>query len=382
MTDGSDQRLLVPDLARGVMLLLIAAANTHYWFRQDPDAPDVVENLIASLLYLLVDARAYPLFAFLLGFGLATLARRSVRRGLATGLDRERAEELAIALLRRRGMWLAAFGAVHALLFAQDILGVYGLITIMVAGIVTTRRRWAALVLAGTTCALSTLFLLLVGPEAALARRYGSAAQALFEEGLIRFPTNLVVWAVSLPATVLFSMALPSALLGAWSAGHGPIEHPHRHRTLLTVLFLAGLVVPTVVTTMLWSDTSGSDDMARVLVAWHQGLAGLPAGIAYLALIALVCAHHATGTGLLGRALVATGKRALTAYLAQTLLMVLIAGSLRLIGVDSLALSCQLLIATIVWAGSVLFCYSAERSGVRGPAERLLRHLMAPNPRK
>lgn len=378
----SGQRLLVPDLARGVMLLFIAAANTHYWFRRDPDAPEAIESLISSLSSLLIDARVYPLFALLLGFGLATLADRSIRTELATGLDRGQAEQRTTSLLRRRGLWLMAFGVVHALIFAQDILGVYGLITIVVAGIVTTRRRWAALILAGTVCVLSTLFLLLVGPEAALTRRHGSAAQALFEEGLTQISTNLVVWTVSTPATVMLSMALPSALLGAWMAGRGSIERPHRFRPRLTALFLVGFVVPTIVTPMLWAGTNGSGPFAHVLIAWHQGVAGLLAGVAYLALISLTASHHLTGTGVLGRALAATGKRALTVYLSQTVLMVLIAGVLRLGGIDALALSWQLLVAVVSWAVPALLCSLTERHGTRGPAEQLLRHLMTTNTRK
>ncbi|MGW5875371.1 hypothetical protein ACWFMI_02295 [Nocardiopsis terrae] len=270
----SGQRLLVPDLARGAMLLLIAVANTRYWFRQDPDAPRLMEDLVSGLLHLLVDARAYPLFALLLGFGLAVLAHRSVQAGLAAGLDREQAERHATALLRRRGLWLTAFGAVHALVFAQDVLGAYGLITITVAGIVTARRWRAALALAGVVCVLSTLFLLVVGPEAALDRGHGSAARVLFEEGLAGAVTNLAAWVVLAPATVLSSMALPGALLGAWLAGRGPIEQPHRHRYGLTALFLAGLVVPAVVTPVLWAGTDGTGALAGALVAWHQGWPG------------------------------------------------------------------------------------------------------------
>ncbi|MFE1170375.1 DUF418 domain-containing protein [Nocardiopsis sp. NPDC058789] len=373
--------MLVPDLARGTMLLLIAVANTHYWFPQDLGSSAHVERVSSTLLFLLVDARVYPLFSLLLGFGLAMVARGSVRAGLDSGLDQRGAERRTVALLRRRGMWLVVFGGVHALVFAQDILGVYGLVTILVAGIVTAHRWRVALALGAVVCALSTLFLLVAGPEAALTRGYGAAAQLLFEEGLLGVATSLALWVVVAPATALTSMVVPSVLLGAWLAGRGPIERPGRYRPRLAALVLVGLVVPVVVTPVLWAGSGGTGAPARVLVAWHQGLAGVLAGAACLALIALVASHRTAGTGVLGRALTATGRRALSAYLAQTVLMACTAGALRLGGVDSLALAWQLVVAVVVWSVSVLLCSVAERHGVRGPAERSLRQLVAGSPR-
>ncbi|MFD6952075.1 hypothetical protein A6A08_02605 [Nocardiopsis sp. TSRI0078] len=379
---GSAGRLLVPDLARGAMLLLIAAANTHYWFRQDPNASEIAETLVSGLLHLLVDGRAYPLFALLLGFGLATIARGSIRESLATGLDREQAERRATALLRGRGLWLLAFGAVHALVFAQGILGTYGLVTVLVAGVIAARRRRVALLLAVLGCALSTSFLVVAGPEAVLARSHGLAAQALFDEHLAGVVVNLAIWTVTTPATVLTSMALPSALLGAWLAGQGLIEHPHRHRRELAGVVLVGLVVPAAAFPMLWMSVGGTGVLAHVLIAWHQGLAGLLTGTAFLALVALVASHRAAGTGVLGRALVATGKRSLSVYLSQTALLALAAGALRVRGVEVLASVWQLTVAAVIWSISVLVCSLMERRGVRGPAEQALRRLVAAGVRR
>ncbi|MEV2278288.1 DUF418 domain-containing protein [Nocardiopsis sp. NPDC049922] len=359
------------------MLLLIATANAHYWFRQDPNASEVAETLVSGLLHLLVDGRAYPLFALLLGFGLATIARESVRESLAAGLDREQAERRATALLRGRGLGLLAFGAVHALVFAQGILGAYGLITVLVAGIVAARRRRAGLLLAALGCALSTSFLVVAGPEAVLARSHGLAAQALFDERLAGVAANLAIWTVTSPATVLTSMALPSALLGAWLAGRGLIEQPHRYRRELAGVVLVGLVVPTAVFPMLWLSVGGTGVPARVLIAWHQGLAGLLAGTALLALVALFAAHRSAGTGALGRALAATGRRSLSVYLAQTVLLALAAGALRVRGVEALSSVWQLTVAAVIWSIAVLVCSLMERRGVRGPAERALRRLVA-----
>ena len=64
--------------------------------------------------------RGYPLFAFLFGYGMMQLFLRQTAAGTT--------EREAVALLRRRSLWLIAFGVVHAaLLMAGDILGSYGL---------------------------------------------------------------------------------------------------------------------------------------------------------------------------------------------------------------------------------------------------------------
>ena len=270
----------------------------------------------------------------------------------------------------------------HALVFAQDILGTYGLITVLVAGIVAARRRRLALLLAALGCALSTSFLAAAGPEAVLARSHGLAARALFDEHLAGVAVNLVLWLVTTPATVLTSMALPSVLLGAWLAGRGRIEQPHRHRRQLTGVVLVGLVVPVAAVLPLWTSVDGTGVLARVLVAWHQGPAGLLAGAAFLALVALAASRRTAGTGVLGRALAATGRRSLSAYLSQTALLALAAGVLRVCGVEALASAWQLIAAVVVWSVSVLVCALMERHGIRGPAERALRHLVAAGVRR
>ena len=44
---------------------------------------------------------------------------------------REQATVDARRLVRRRGLWMILFGAVHALLFSGDVIDVYGLIAIV-----------------------------------------------------------------------------------------------------------------------------------------------------------------------------------------------------------------------------------------------------------
>src|ERR1041384_8305031 len=116
-----------PDLARGVMLLLIVMSNTafHLWgSRYGPSGWHPVDGswldrATQFVMIVTLDLRAYPLFPFLLAYGMVQLYQRQP--------DKRK----AVALLRRRSLWLVVFGFVHAALFlAGDILAHYGLATL------------------------------------------------------------------------------------------------------------------------------------------------------------------------------------------------------------------------------------------------------------
>ena len=128
-------RALAPDLARGGMLLLIALANVHYYLYDRrarsarlPGAAGGADRLVALVQLSLVDGRAYPLFGFLFGYGSDSWpggARRSAGRPAAV-----------IRLVRRRGGWMIVIGLVHGvLLWPGDIVGAYGLLALLMAGL-------------------------------------------------------------------------------------------------------------------------------------------------------------------------------------------------------------------------------------------------------
>src|SRR5918997_3829277 len=75
-------RSLAPDLARGAMLLLIALANAHLYLygrpvgvRGYPIPESTAERLVVLVQMTFVDGRAYPMFAFLFGYGIVQLWR-------------------------------------------------------------------------------------------------------------------------------------------------------------------------------------------------------------------------------------------------------------------------------------------------------------------
>jgi len=118
-------RLPMPDIARGWALCFIAVANImlylhgrEYGMRQKIVPDTTAGQIVTFLTVALVDARVYPLFALLVGYGVA--------RQLAT---RDR------GVVRWRGIGLVLFGAVHGiLLFAGDVLALYGILTLVLVG--------------------------------------------------------------------------------------------------------------------------------------------------------------------------------------------------------------------------------------------------------
>ncbi|WP_106507487.1 hypothetical protein [Brachybacterium timonense] len=133
-------RALAPDLARGLMLALIALANVS-WFvwgmpttgaSPHPEDGTVLDRLAQTVMIIAADGRSYPLFAFLFGYGMVQYYRARIDRGLTPRTVRIQ--------LRRRHWAMILLGLLHAaLLFMGDILGAYGLIGLLLVWILFDR---------------------------------------------------------------------------------------------------------------------------------------------------------------------------------------------------------------------------------------------------
>lgn len=156
-------RNLAPDLARGAMLLLIALANVHVYVygrptgvRGYPRDLSAVDRVVAAVQLMLVDGRAYPLFGLLFGYGIVQLARRRTAVGMPV--------QTVKSLIRRRGWWMLAIGFLHAaLLWAGDIVGLYGLIAVLLVGLFLAGTDRALLVTTGISLLLAGLLGLVIG---------------------------------------------------------------------------------------------------------------------------------------------------------------------------------------------------------------------------
>lgn len=355
----SPVRLLSPDLARGSLLLVIAAAHAPAYLVPPPDLGVVSgpDRIIGAASVLLVEGRGYPVFACLFGYGVVQFARRFPDWGAAS------------KVLRRRGVWLIAFGAAHAaLLWSGDILGAYGVLLLGGAAILTGARDQTLAIL----CVLSVGVVALGGASMAAVRSSLSdaALPPWWAAG-----ERLVDW---LPTLVVQPLGLAgAALLGALAARHYVLEEPQRHAVLLSGVAVGGLLAATV------------GGLPRMLLdvgvlsptPWMTGIAGgLHAvsgygGIGYAAVAALV-AGSALGSNRAVRAVAACGERSLSSYLAQSVLFtVAMSPALGRVG-ERVGILGAAAVALGVWATTVAGAELLRRHRRRGPAEAGLRRLV------
>lgn len=403
-------RYPAPDVARGFMLLLIALANVGFWVAgPEGRAPSTADRTWAFMRALFIDQRAYPLFALLFGFGLATMVNRRMASGidaycrqLTGGLRAPSAAELdqaqeqatidARRLVRRRGLWMVLFGLIHGAFFPSEIIGTYGIVAVVFAGWFAHKHHKRQL----AVCALVLLFQIVT---VVLAMLFGPGGEAAASGAAVPVPaaaptgagesvasalpwfvTNVNEWFFTALGAAFTTMILPAAFLGARLADTDLIAHPERHRGLLTVAGIGGLALGALgalheLLVPLTSAQSWAADSALIAVL---GLAG---GCGWLAVLALYAGGPTSDNRLTGFRwlLSSVGRRSMTAYLSQT---VMFAGIFviapRLTGRPlELGLVASAAVAVMVWLTTVVLCAVLERRGMPGPFESLLRIAVA-----
>ncbi|MGA5760838.1 DUF418 domain-containing protein [Nonomuraea bangladeshensis] len=366
------RRALAPDLARGLMLLLIALAHAHMYLGGHPVGfrgyaldGGTLDRLVAGVQILLVDGRALPMFAALFGYGLVQLAHRQLAAGRSPSRVR--------AVLRRRSLWLLAFGFCHALLlFFGDILGAYGLVGLVLAGFVLrgdrTVLRAAFVGLVAHAVVMAAFGLLTIsGPKGDTPAAMADPVEATM--------MRLIGWSGMTP-TYFAVGVVPAFLFGVWAARRRLLEDPLTHRDLLvrvavpgTGLAVAGGAPLTLIDTQVWA---ASDAVAVAAYVLHS-LSGIAGGLAYAAVIGLVASRVRHGAVV--RALAACGQWSLTCYLLQSVIFVAVfapySGGLGTRVGDAAASG----VAVLTWLATVVLAAVLSAGGRRGPAEALLRRL-------
>ncbi|MGJ9425934.1 DUF418 domain-containing protein [Nesterenkonia halotolerans] len=380
------ERSLAPDLARGVMLLLIALAHVPYFLYLAPAGEvgvhpvqgSVADKVAQAFTLIVVDARVYTMFGFLFAYGIGQMSARQIDRGAVPTEVRR--------ILRRRHLWMIVFGAFHALLLWQgDIIGAYGLIGLIMVPLFFSRSDRTLKVWIGVLLGLAALFALFsaavswiipAGMEVipAEAQRLSIAESSYLESVAARVP----VWLTGLIGS-LIGLALPAAfLMGLLAARHRVLDAPGQHLMLLRRLALWGILVGWTTGILLALQHIGVFHLApdSTLVNLHM-FAGTFAGIGYAALFGLI-AHRLSSrrkTPPPVRWIGALGRRSMSGYLVQSLAWgpVLAAWGLGL-GAHMSSWS-MVVYAVGVWAITVVLATVMERRGVRGPAEVALRRL-------
>lgn len=362
------ERLLTPDLARGVMLLLIALAHSRMLHAggnayNAPAGGGPLDVAVQALLTSLVDGRAAPLFGLLFGYGLVQMTRRY------GGADGDPAG--ARRLVRRRGVWLVVFGVVHVvLLYSGDVIGSYGVLSLVFAGAVawSGRRLWTVAAVLGA-----------IGAAVAAAVQLGGGATPPLPAGATLLDSALIR-ATALPALPLAAVASAApVLIGIWAARSRVLERPARFRPLLRRVALLGFptaALGALPVTLQAVDVWHPESPAVVTAGFALfSLTGIAGGLAYAALIALVAIRIGERRGAITTALVACGRRSMTFYIAQSPVWLVLTEP-SLVGLHgSLGAATAAGIAVATWLATVVAADLLRRAGRRGPAEALIRRL-------
>ncbi|MGA6223553.1 DUF418 domain-containing protein [Streptomyces umbrinus] len=407
----AEERALAPDLARGIMLLLIVLSNTafHLWAARrgpsgwQPADGSWLDHAVQFTMIIVLDLRVYPLFAFLFGYGMMQLFLRQTAAG--------NSERGAARILRRRSLWLIVIGLLHStLLMAGDIVGYYGVLS-LVLGLVFLRRSERALKRWICVGAVLMVFFAAQPVVSALLRgELGTLGDAGAEPGFMAYAAQEGNWLTAAHTrleTGLFVTFLASALalvgggyvvflLGFWAARRRVLEEPGRHRTLLRRTAVIGIAVgwlgalPAALAHVGALDVPADAQSEEGALTLLRDVTGNAAGLGYVATVALFVhwwtsrrARAGAGAGLevgVGATVVtavsAVGKRSLSCYLAHSLLFAPVLAAWGLGLGEHLSSWTMALFAVGVWLVTVAGAYALERAGRRGPAEAVLRRLM------
>ncbi|WP_419667215.1 DUF418 domain-containing protein [Streptomyces sp. 2-1] len=411
----AEERALAPDLARGIMLLLIVLSNTafHLWAARrgpsgwQPADGSWLDHAVQFTMIIVLDLRVYPLFAFLFGYGMMQLFLRQTAAG--------NSERGAARILRRRSLWLIVIGLLHStLLMAGDIVGYYGVLS-LVLGLVFLRRSERALKRWICVGAVLMVFFAAQPVVSALLRgELGTLGDAGAEPGFMAYAAQEGNWLTAAHTrleTGLFVTFLASALalvgggyvvflLGFWAARRRVLEEPGRHRTLLRRTAVIGIAVgwlgalPAALAHVGALNVPADAQSEEGALTLLRDVTGNAAGLGYVAAVALFVhwwssrrARVGAGAGAdagvevgVGATVVtavsAVGKRSLSCYLAHSLLFAPVLAAWGLGLGEHLSSWTMALFAVGVWLITVAGAYALERAGRRGPAEAVLRRLM------
>jgi uncharacterized protein len=391
----ASERIVELDVLRGIALLGVVIANVWLWFSgitfMFPGVRDElvrlsVNGVVFNGIGVLVAGKAVATFSFLFGLGFAVQMLRAQARDVAI-----------VPVYLRRLAVLLLFGAVHGfLLWYGDILMLYAVLGIVLLLVrrFTYRRLLvgAVLLLLAVPLALGAVPLILSvfgssppAPDLAVIAEANAATLAAFRSGSPAqvFPANLEQLRhmyLSPQAIGWSATTLGLFLLGLCAGRRRVFENVATHRAGFTRVAAWGLATGLVFTAgVAVMYISQSPDA----IAAQPWLALLMAALVTFGTVPLALGYIATATLLLQRPVwqrrlrpfAPVGRMALTNYLAQTVICLLIfygygAGLIGHVG-SAVALAIALLVFGMQMLWSPLWLARFRF----GPAEWLWRSL-------
>lgn len=383
--------MVVPDIARGLMLWGIAVANvaTAWAVTTGGDRATTTGHVVNGSMWdaitimfttSFVHSRGFPMFSTLLGFGLGLIAVSLYRRGYPLGPARR--------VLARRYGFLAVFGTLHAVfLFWGDIMLSYGLLGLILTTLIAVRTK-ILLWIAGSAFALSCL----VGVGGSLLASsvlgddwFSSSANVdvfsgmsetyggVMLTGLLFMLMNLLVFPVQ------GFLLLPLVIVGFVAAREGVLADPVRHRKVLVWAAVFGAVVALGTGVPAGLEAIGVlDTSVFAVLTMTLGTAAGPGFIALLALLLnsvqqKVDAGHSLPAPLW--AIAALGRRSMTGYVLQSVIFLIVFAPFALGLFAQAGAGLLFLVGTGGWLLTLAFACLLEAMGKKGPFEAVHRRL-------
>ena len=380
-------RYVAPDVARGLALLGIALANvpTNWLATHDAEHsgffggtgadPSMLDKVLIVFQAMFVHVRGLSMFSVLLGVGIGMILGSLWRRGFTN-----RAAKKVIA---KRYFFLLCFGLVHLIFFFPgDILFAYGISGIIVALLIACSDR-VLRIIAGVMlglwcvwCALGALMIIIDGPGAPVLNMdmFYAEVSATYPDQIHRAVGGLS----AMPFQVI--SIFPMILLGFVWGRERVMEDVDRYANRLWAW-----VVVTILVIVFVGIPFGLSSVGVLPYEWEPGFAilnqafGRLTGPGILAAVMLamrpiqrrIAQGEAVPRWL--SAFNALGKRSMTGYLGQTIILFPITSIFLLnIGHDW-PIAGQMIFATAVWLVTLLVAWMMERRGMPGPFEKLHR---------
>ncbi|MGC7097443.1 DUF418 domain-containing protein [Amycolatopsis lurida] len=375
--NAATARALAPDLARGLMLLLIAIAHAPEFIAAPSAGLSVSDSAGEFVKSFVADNQGRPMFVLLFGYGLGQLARREHDRGGDWPSIRK--------LFRRRGFWLVVIGFVHAVFLAPvDIISMYGLALLLLAPMARARDSMLLWTVA-VTFVPATLAMAWFSEIARTAGAGGGQANVATDMAT-GYGRHVVSGLVAWPFSVLLGILLvvPGMVLGLWAARRRILDEPRRHRRLLSRVAVSALGVALVgrlpmalIDAAVWAPSVHTVQAATVA----HIVTGYVGGIGLAAAVGLIAIKIGSSRGRFTTAFVALGQRSLTFYLFQSAVWLVLFYPFTLGLWDEVGTAGAVGIAVATWLLSVVLAEGLRRGGYRGPTEVLLRRLAYGRPK-
>ena len=348
-------RITSLDLVRGVAVLGILLMNAvSFRFGTAPylnlsagGSETWLDWAVAIFGEVFVDQKFMALFSLLFGAGMILFIDRASERG-----------RRAVLLNLWRNALLFLFGILHILLWDGDVLTVYALSSLFLIAL-RGLPSWALVAVGASVFALSIGFTLIAQN---IADEPGRSLAGIWTPG--EADTGDVIWAPVLFGYFLRGLGL--ILVGAGLYRIGFMNGGFSARTYrLTAAVGLAVGLPLAAASVV---VTAANDYSRDIAFVGQipnTLGTLPAALGYMSLIIL---WNNRPDDRLKRRLRAVGRMALTNYLAQTVLGVLVLTTL-LGDVDFVNRSLVLLFVVAVWALQLWWSQAWLGRFLFGPAE-------------